>query len=113
MQDEIDAKEGWPAGDNETKRTMERTVEGVKQWHTSEVIGGSPGQENSKKMQKVAPPVGEAGKEKTDPLIKPASAPLPLHFVLALAIALALAPSAVWLRRYFLKRANSFGDPGH
>ncbi len=129
VQDEIDAKEGWPAGDNETKQTMERTDppkeslpagqagSDLQNWHTSEVAGGSPGQENSK-MLEAGPPASlrealRAGKEKTGPLIKPVSPPLPLHFVLALAVALALAPAAVWLRRYFLKRADSFGGPEH
>ncbi len=38
-----DAKE-WPAGDNETKRTMERS--GLK-WQTSQDIGGTKNKENS------------------------------------------------------------------
>ncbi len=35
----------WPAGDNETKRTMERT--GALKWQTSSISGGTPGGENS------------------------------------------------------------------
>ncbi len=42
--DEVDGKDGWPAGDNETKRTMEKTDQG---WQTSLNSGGTPKQENS------------------------------------------------------------------
>lgn len=42
--DEQDFSSGWPAGDNQTKRTMERTSNG---WQTSLNIVGTPGKENS------------------------------------------------------------------
>ena len=47
--DEVDAKSAWPAGDNETKRTMERKVgsDPTLLWQTSENPGGTPGAENS------------------------------------------------------------------
>ena len=37
----------WPAGDNKTKKTMERNNDGSG-WHTSSLPGGTPGGENSK-----------------------------------------------------------------
>jgi len=42
--DAIDASSGWPAGDNATKQTMERTVSG---WQTSLNPGGTPKAQNS------------------------------------------------------------------
>ena len=50
---EIDARDGWPAGDNETKRTMERILGAVhskasaKEWQTSVEGGGTPKAKNS------------------------------------------------------------------
>lgn len=43
--DEISAGPDWPAGDNESKRTMERTSDF--NWQTSQNIGGTPKRENS------------------------------------------------------------------
>jgi len=42
--DRVDASSGWPAGDNETKQTMERTNSG---WQTSQNPGGTPKMQNS------------------------------------------------------------------
>ncbi len=42
--DEINFIDGWPAGDNNTKQTMER---GKNDWQTSLNVGGTPGKENS------------------------------------------------------------------
>lgn len=44
--DAVEAKNSWPAGDNEGKYTMEKTPEGA--WQTSVVQGGTPKAENSK-----------------------------------------------------------------
>ena len=59
--DRVDASSGWPAGDNTTKQTMEKTDFG---WQTSQNPGGTPGTENSSpSVQKVAedgPPPAEA-----------------------------------------------------
>lgn len=41
----IDASLGWPAGDNDTKQTMERKADGV--WQTSFLSGGTPKAANS------------------------------------------------------------------
>ena len=45
MMDSVRAEGGWPAGDNVTKATMERS--GDLSWHTSASPGGTPRQENS------------------------------------------------------------------
>ncbi len=45
--DEVDAQAGWPEGDNESKRTMERKEDG---WQTSKIKGGTPGAKNSPGM---------------------------------------------------------------
>ncbi len=44
--DEVLANSDWPAGDNASKKTMERDTVGLG-WHTSDVINGTPKQENS------------------------------------------------------------------
>lgn len=42
--DEVDARTGWPAGDNKTKQTMERVGQ---DWQTSQEPGGTPKAPNS------------------------------------------------------------------
>ncbi len=44
LQDSLDASQGWPSGNNETKQTMEKSAEG---WQTSLNPGGTPKSENS------------------------------------------------------------------
>jgi len=44
--DEALANPNWPAGDNTSKKTMERDLTGFG-WHTSNIIGGTPKKENS------------------------------------------------------------------
>ncbi len=46
VSDLVAASEGWPAGENASKRTMERDPDGAG-WHTSASPGGTPGAENS------------------------------------------------------------------
>lgn len=46
MADRVDASAGWPAGDNASKRTMERNADGYG-WHTSVATSGTPNAENS------------------------------------------------------------------
>ena len=62
----VDASAGWPAGDNTTKKTMERTVSG---WQTSASAGGTPMAENSKVADvgspPVSPPMSESGSTTT------------------------------------------------
>jgi hypothetical protein len=54
--DEVDATKGWPAGDNKTKRTMERRAgTGLalqEKWQTSASSGGTPKAQNSKGFAK-------------------------------------------------------------
>jgi len=47
--DQILAENGWPAGNNKTKQTMERIIEknGSQEWQTSKKPGGTPKQKNS------------------------------------------------------------------
>lgn len=44
--DKIEARNGWPAGDNKTKQTMEKRRY-LETWQTSTETGGTPGKENS------------------------------------------------------------------
>lgn len=57
LEDQVLASPKWPAGNNETKKTMERT-EGSFLWHTSALPGGTPKAVNSV-LEKItqAPPV--------------------------------------------------------
>lgn len=62
--DEVICQDGWPAGDNEAKLTMERTSSG--EWQTSAEPGGTPKKENSKitevrPLQIEAPKTAEVG----------------------------------------------------
>lgn len=59
--DEIDARSGWPGGENDSKKTLERNVYDPG-WHTSASPGGTPKAKNSSpvavqaNVQLVAPP---------------------------------------------------------
>lgn len=46
LMDDVSAGLSWPAGDNSSKRTMERDPSGFG-WHTSQATGGTPGSNNS------------------------------------------------------------------
>ena len=55
--DSIDCSEGWDYGNNETKKTMERSLD-LKSWQTSLNAGGTPKQANSlieKPVKQTAP----------------------------------------------------------
>ncbi|MCH7828704.1 lamin tail domain-containing protein [Patescibacteria group bacterium] len=108
--DEIDAQDGWPAGNNETKRTMERT--GVLQaetlaeaWQTSAKVGGTPKSQNSEGFKELVAnlssfankkdPAGSFSKESVF------SPPAFLAFSLALSSALLI----LLLRRVLARRA--------
>jgi hypothetical protein len=43
--EKLDFSSGWPAGDNETKRTLEKSTDNG--WQTSLNVGGTPKKENS------------------------------------------------------------------
>ena len=51
--DQVMASSGWPAGDDATRKTMERDSMDFS-WHTSSVIGGTPKAENTRIVSKVA-----------------------------------------------------------
>jgi len=52
--DEVDAREGWSAGNNETKRTMERKAESDPAlWQTSAKVGGTPKSQNSEGLKEL------------------------------------------------------------
>lgn len=53
--DSIDCSKGWLAGDNQTKKTIERASSGI--WQTSQNPGGTPGAENSKSVLLAKPSV--------------------------------------------------------
>jgi hypothetical protein len=59
--DQVFAENGWPAGNNKTKQTMERIIgkNGNREWQTSKEPGGTPKQKNSE---------GETEKIKTESL---------------------------------------------
>jgi len=55
--DSVDCSEGWDYGNNETKKTMERSLD-LKSWQTSLNAGGTPKQANSlieKPVKQTAP----------------------------------------------------------
>jgi len=54
--DSVDCSEGWSYGDNDTKKTMERSLD-LKTWQTSLNPGGTPKQSNSLIEKSVKPTV--------------------------------------------------------
>jgi hypothetical protein len=121
IRDEVGARDGWFAGDNKSKQTMERT-DPLKEsllagqagsdpnnWHTSLAAGGTPRQENTKPVSSAGAPT----RRKKPGFFSESgfTSFLPLHFVLALLVALGSAGVAVLLRRYLRKKgAGSFDD---
>ena len=80
LQDKILANPAWPAGDNESKRTMERKSD--LSWQTSLIIGGTPKQENTSGYtlasyeNVVGPSLLSSEKKDTSSCIKDSSNPL-------------------------------------
>ena len=112
--DEIDAQDGWPAGDNETKRTMERkagpgpTLQAealAKEWQTSVKVGGTPKAKNSEGFKELAPELFSFANKK-DP--KGSSQDSFRGFsgtiLLAVLLALGFALLILFLRRALLSR---------
>jgi len=95
--EELDAREGWFAGENESKRTMERRFPenppgDPENWGTSGESGGTPGVENSVFGKKTAPSLQgtSPGNEQASQLIdrrgsvpRVLAPPFPLAFLLA------------------------------
>lgn len=65
--DEINASLGWPAGDNITKQTMERTDSG--DWQTSRDANGTPKLKNSVLLSSVIPILSPSPLPSSTPLI--------------------------------------------
>ncbi|MBZ9578166.1 lamin tail domain-containing protein [Patescibacteria group bacterium] len=81
---EVNCSDGWLAGNNETKQTMEKTDSG---WQTSQNPEGTPKSENStppEKLPGVGPPATEEEKtepaEDSPPLATPVSYPAGVVF---------------------------------
>lgn len=74
--DEVIAHPDWPAGDNDTKRTMERDTAGFG-WHTSSVIGGTPRAANSALYVPPTPSPSPTPTATRSPTSGPASIPTP------------------------------------
>lgn len=73
--DEFAFGKGWPAGDNITKQTMERTEDGGA-WYTSADIGGTPGAKNSSTpVREEAPPLIEESGSSTPPVSTTSTSP--------------------------------------
>jgi hypothetical protein len=65
IRESLDFRQGWPAGDNTTKHTMERiSFQGSAEWTESIAPGGSPGTENTGGMRVIQ--LREAMEEKED-----------------------------------------------
>jgi hypothetical protein len=69
LQDEVIAGSDWPAGDNSSKRTMERKSDFT--WQTSLNPGGTPKAENSSGYVVVTPPTGRGGRGAPPPVVYP------------------------------------------
>lgn len=94
--DKVKAGQGWKAGDNITKKTMER---GKKGWHTSRKKGGTPKAENTEPPALVNPQKGE---EKTLPKAgwqKPANKRFLKTLFLGLSVSLLSATFAIIMKR--------------
>ena len=105
IEEEIDARAGWPAGSNENKATMERTSSSTQEWHTSSEPFGTLKKENSEGIKEILQEdarVIALGEEKT-----PSSRSFPVSdFSQALAIAGMSALGVVVLRRYLQKHSQ-------
>lgn len=104
--DEIDAQNGWPAGDNETKRTMERKGgSDPPLWQMSVKVGGTPKAKNSEGFKELAPELFSFANKK-DP--KGSSQDSFRGFsgtiLLAVLLALGFALLILFLRRALLSR---------
>lgn len=86
--DEVNALDGWPAGDNESKRTMERIENG---WQTSLAVGGTPRAQNSSGLEEALAAVNEKDPEGSFTQLFSGVSTLPVLPALFLALGSALA----------------------
>lgn len=91
----VDAKASWLAGNNEDKKSMERTSSG--EWKTSLEVGGTPRKENSKEILK-------EHKTKKDPIESSSVSLFDKPILEAVALSLGLALAAGFVRRRLLSR---------
>lgn len=100
--DEVDAKDGWPGGDNESKRTMERQAgsDPTIVWQTSSNAGGTPKQENSKGLEQLLSLANKKGPQRPS---QESLALLNSTTLSALVLALLSSGAAVLLRRRLLR----------
>jgi len=107
--DEVDAQQGWPAGDNETKRTMERIAgSDPAMWQTSEKAGGTPKAKNSMGFEDVSFKEYIFLASKKDlprSLYKESMDIFSSSFPLALVLALGSAVGVLGLRRYLARQS--------
>ncbi|MFQ6082597.1 MAG: lamin tail domain-containing protein [Candidatus Aminicenantia bacterium] len=78
LQDEVLANPNWLAGDNSSKRTMERKIN--LEWQTSSNVGGTPKRENSSGYYTY---YGGGGGSWTPPSSPPPSPPPPLKILIS------------------------------
>jgi len=99
--DEVDAKEGWEFGNNESKRTMEKTKD---DWQTSAQAYGTPKEKNSEGFHELTPALFSFANKKdpSGPFLKDSLFSFPA--VLAGFLALGSALLILLLRRVLLSR---------
>ena len=124
--EEVDAKAGWFAGDNDMKSTMERRfpereANNKENWGSSQALGGTPKVQNSVfDKEKVLVLQANASAGSTDlPQAKKAfpgasfvETATNKVFILALAVALASALSILLLGRFLLREQPGEGSSG-
>ena len=105
--DEIDDNNAWSAGDNETKRTMERKGgSDPPMWQTSAKVGGTPRSQNSEGFVELVLKPFSFGNKKD--LGRSSFNSFPVFnntTLLAVLLALGLSAGILALRRYLARRA--------
>ena len=106
--DEVDARDGWPAGENESKRTMER-IAGFNpaMWQTSLASGGTPKAKNSTGFFIQKKPLDKLGVNKKDlagSLYKESLGIFSSSFPLAFLLALGSGVGVLYLKRFLARQ---------
>ncbi len=98
--DSVDASSGWPAGNNSTKQTMERSlaVSNTANWQTSQEPGGTPATKNSLGTPEPKPIIKEVeGEPQQEPQIPQNHNPLPIPLASLIAVPVSLLSGAAIL----------------
>jgi len=105
--DEVNAGEGWQAGDNETKRTMERKAgSDPALWQTSAESGGTPKGQNSEGfIELVSEPFSFENKKDLKGSSSDSFPPLNSTTLLAVLLALGSSAGILWLRLLLSRQA--------